>query len=182
MGKKCSFCGEDATLPLTLKPTFSQFGLLQGTDTVCESCNEIYNNSYFRTHNWIQTKNHVMGITRENVLETLISEKELPFRIYLTVKKRRHGWINIIAHWEYDNDIFYVGFDDNKILVEKKLLSSYVELIAGLRDIGITKTELRRGIINYKNIKKLKNFKDTQNKLLDYNNNPLWDLVIAYAI
>lgn len=84
----------------------------------CARCAELVNDAKFRRNCWIMRENEWEKI--EDVLAFLSDMPEPPFVLYLTLQKRKHGWILAVQNPVLSKNKFVLVVDEEKILFERQ--------------------------------------------------------------
>lgn len=171
----CAICKSSENVNHELKPSdnFTAWSVLSyGTD-ICDSCNGIMTNQKYRGSSWIIQNGKTTFFKRDSVLDVLKSEKQKPFIIYITESYKKQGFLNILSRPNYNNEKFFVGFDNDVICVDIEKLQKYEKIAHEAREKKFTKTEL---------LTAPRTHHWEHEKLcitvMKYNHDPLWRLVV----
>jgi hypothetical protein len=176
----CIFCGQytDQGYYAKLKANFTGYPYLQAGEVICPFCYEMYNNEEYRKNMWIATNEEFRFFKRAEAKEILLSTLLTPFAIYLTKTWKKQGWITLMNKINYDTKNFFVGFDYDVILVERKKLIEYLSLISELLEKKISKTELATGQLKVRSFEKIDMDLELQRRIAMLAGDKLWELCL----
>lgn len=176
----CIFCGRDIeTVPIKLPKTFTAYQLLQAGSGGCVQCVEMLRDPKFRRNCWV-LKDGVFTVL-EDPLAALLRPPEPPFVMYLTKRKRKHGWIVAVQNPALSRARFFVGFEERKVLVEPRKLRCMVDFAAGLRGRGVPKKVLLNGFPLASVVRKYGLTRGETAKLARLQYNWLWRVCVAFG-
>lgn len=177
----CVICGEywqSGGFQPTFGNNFTSFELLQGGNIICPYCNLMRKSQDYRHSMWLVTPNEWRPFKKKDAKKILLEEKEIPFALYFTKTWKKQGWINMMHSVNYSNQMFFVGFDYERIAVNIEEAKSFFELIEKLRELKISKYEIESGKLKPKSLLKLNLDKDVVHALKMNSEDPLWRLCV----
>jgi len=177
---RCIFCGvyTETGYPAKLKTNFTGYSYLQAGEVICPFCYELYNNEQYRKNMWFVTEHEFKFFKRAEAKQILLNDLEVPFAIYLTKTWKKQGWIRLMDKLNYSSDTFFVGFDYDVVLVERKKLNEYFSLLSELLAKKIPKSELATGELKPKSLEKIDMDMDLLAHIRFLSSDKLWSLCL----
>ena len=175
----CVFCGASASVPVVFPETFTAYQLLQAGDKACARCAEMFRDPRFRRNCWVLRKG-VWSVVEEP-LAFLEALPEQPFVLYLTKKKRKHGWILAVQNPVLNRDKFILVVDEEKVLFERKKFEELLAFSRGLLDRGIPKGVLLHGMPYPSSLRKYGVSWPEAIRLRQLQREPLWRVIVEFA-
>jgi len=175
----CIFCGSpDATEKIVFKDTFTAYQFLQAGNLACGRCASMLGDAKYRRNCWFMKGTEWQKI--DDVLAFLSGMPEPPFVLYLTLQKRKHGWINAVQNPILNTERFILCVDEEKIFFNR---SEFTELTTFLETLWFK--ELPKGILlsGYPNAGIIRKYKLTREeclKLRDLKSNRLWQFIVTF--
>jgi len=164
--------------PAKLKTNFTGYSYLQAGEVICPYCYELYNNEQYRKNMWFVTEHEFKFFKRAEAKRILLNNLEVPFAIYLTKTWKKQGWIRLMDKLNYSSDTFFVGFDYDIVLVERKKLNEYFSLLSELLAKKIPKSELATGELKPKSLEKIDMDTDLLARIRFLSGDKLWSLCL----
>jgi len=181
----CIFCGKffKNGHPNKLPENFMSHQFLQAGNGICSRCYAFLKSSEARRNSWI-IRGPEMRVelieTLENPLGTLLNPPDTPFRLYLTRKKRKHGWIRLLLNPAMSRSLFWVAYEEDLILVDTEKANKFHGLVERLREKGVKKSSLKLGIPIGEIRRRGITFQEVT-KVRQKIGNPLWEVVVSFA-
>jgi len=186
---KCVICGSDTCNKAIFKNSFTAYGNLQCLGGgMCDRCDEKINNSWYRRNSWIELKGgKIIQIDRGNELDSVmnipLSDKEIKsgFRLYITKKCRKHGWLSIGDRFEYSREFFAIAFEDELIFIDSNKVKEFYEFVKMLKHkYKLSKHEMYSGDLSLKSMKRLRGkYRCVMRYIKRVKGNPMWELVVC---
>jgi len=181
----CCVCGKETNngFDLPFSNSFTGYSYLKNGGVTCEYCYHFFRNQNYRKKSWFATEESVVFLKREEVLETLLREKPVPFFLYVTKSYQKQGWLDSLQRINFDNVHFYVSTDWlGSFLVNQSDVKTYHNLICRLRENKVSKSEIIRGELTMKNSRLAmeKGWYFLIESAKPFIRNPLWEL-LAYV-
>ena len=175
----CVFCGAEASVPVVFPETFTAYQLLQAGDKACARCAEMFRDPRFRRNCWV-LREGVWSVVEEP-LAFLEALPEPPFVLYLTKKKRKHGWILAVQNPVLNVDRFVLVVDEEKIMFERAKFEEYLRFSKRLLDThAIPKSVLLGGMPKPSDIRRYGLAWADCFKLRSYERDRLWRCVVEF--
>lgn len=144
----CVFCGAPARVPVVFLDTFTAYQLLQAGDSACSICAMMLRDAKFRRNCWFLVGE--VWAKLDDVLEFLDYKlpaillelaaspdlKSTRVVVYLTLQKRKHGWILAVQNPVLSPNRFVLVVDEEKILFER---GHFTELLQLCRELFFTR-------------------------------------------
>ena len=127
---------------------------------------------------WFVTEHEFKFFKRTEAKQILLNDLEVPFAIYLTKTWKKQGWIRLMDKLNYSSDTFFVGFDYDIVLVERKKLNEYFSLLSKLLAKKIPKSELATGELKPKSLEKIDMDTDLLARIRFLSGDKLWSLCL----
>ena len=127
----CIFCGsQDATEKIVFKDTFTAYQLLQAGDRACGRCASMLGDAKYRRNCWFMKGTEWRKI--DDVLGFLANMPEPPFVLYLTLQKRKHGWILAVQNPVLSVNRFVLVVDESKIFFDRQRFTEHLTFLESL--------------------------------------------------
>ena len=182
----CVFCGaSNPTVHVRFKDTFTAYQYVQAGDWACRRCSVMLEDAKFRRNCWVMFGNEEKGWTKWHKIEDVLSFlKELPqppFVIYLTLQKRKHGWILAVQNPVLNRNRFILVVDEEKIFFERTRFLELTAFSQTLFSHGVPKAVLLGGYPSASAIRRFKLSFDECSRLRSLQRDRLWYLVIKFG-
>lgn len=174
----CVFCGVPASVPWIPKPTFTAFQLLQAGDKACERCAVIVEDAKFRRNCWVMRGGEWHKI--DDVLGFLADMPLPPFVLYLTLQKRKHGWILAVQNPVLSVNRFILCVDEDKIFFDRQKFNTYLAFLESLWVRKIPKGIMLGGYPSAGLIRKFQFSRDECQRLAHLQSDRLWQFTVAF--
>jgi len=181
---RCIFCGEryEQGYANKLPGNFMSHQWLQAGNGICERCYKFLKAPEARRNSWlIEGPEMRLELLQplNNPLLTLLEPPEPPFRLYLTKQKRKHGWIRLLKNPALNREHFPIAFEEDIIWVDRAQAQGFSETVKSLREKGITKGALVRGLTAGE-AQKIGLSPAEIREAHQNRGNPLWELVVRF--
>ena len=178
----CVFCGAKASIPVVFPETFTAYQLLQAGDKACELCAGMFVDPVFRRNCWIWCFDGVFRRVADPLGLLHGGLPAPPFLLYLTKKKRKHGWILSVQNPVLNRDKFILVVDEEKIMFERSRFEEYYVFCKRLFDMhAIPKSILLGGMPKPSDIKRYCLAWADCFKLRSYERDMLWRCVVEFS-
>lgn len=109
----CALCGEHSNQahPARLPDTFTAAYKLYAGDAICEYCYPLLKNRDLCFNSWIATRAGLRTLARAEWLAVLTEPPQPPFAIYLTVGRRKQGYLALLRKVSTDRDHYWLATD-----------------------------------------------------------------------
>lgn len=179
MSNTCVFCGAPASKKIVFPDTFTAYQLLQAGDQACSRCAEMFKEAKFRRNCWVMQGTEWRKI--DDVLGFLTAMPEPPFVLYLTLQKRKHGWIIAVQNPVLCKDKFVLVVDEDKILFERNRFNDFHAFSKALLNRGIPKGVLLCGMPNPSSLRKFGLTWQEAKKLEQLKGNMFWMVCVKFG-
>lgn len=119
----CVFCGAVASEKIVFPETFTAYQLLQAGDRACSRCALMLRDAKFRRNCWYMKGKTWIKI--DDVWAFLSNMPLLPFVLYLTLQKRKHGWILAVQNPVFNSNFFTLIVDEIKVPFERQRFNQF---------------------------------------------------------
>jgi len=192
----CVFCGAKASIPVVFPETFTAYQLLQAGDKACSRCAEMFRDPKFRRNCWFMIGTvwakiedplafldyMLVALKLELAADPRFASDPPPFVLYLTKKKRKHGWILSVQNPVLNRDKFILVVDEEKIMFERSRFEEYYVFCKRLFDThAIPKSILLGGMPKPSDIKRYCLAWADCFKLRSYERDMLWRCVVEFS-
>ena len=154
---RCIFCGHhtEKGFPIKLSDNFTAWSSLQAGEAICPACNYMLRHQEFRRRSWLVTAKAVEFKKAREMLQYILEPPDPPFAIYVTLQGKKHGWIQLNqVGVNYSSSRYFVGFEENVILVSRDLAKAIYSRAKKLREMKVSKAELLAALPKPKTVMK----------------------------
>jgi len=178
---RCVLCTEETGegLKIDFSSNFQSWNVLYEGNCLCPHCYELARNQDYRRCSWIVTAEGVKHCKKDELFEILKNPPTPPFGIYITRTGQKQGFLQLIMKTATNRDNFYVAFENDILLIDRKKFIEMSALAKRVRERKITKRELITGKLFAGNFKKLS--LDEVQKIKKLAGNPVWELVVYFS-
>jgi hypothetical protein len=191
----CVFCGAPTAVPVVFPDTFTAYQLLQAGDNACARCHMLFTDPKFRRNCWFMIDTVWAKIDDplaflDYILVALKLELAADPRfaleplliLYLTKKKRKHGWILAVQNPVLNVNRFVLVVDEEKIMFERAKFNEYLKFSKRLLDThAIPKSILLGGMPKPSDIKRYCLAWPDCFKLRSYQRDSLWRIIVEFS-
>jgi len=174
----CIFCGAEASVNVVFPKTFTAYQFLQAGSKACLRCAEMFVDPKCRRNSWILRNGNLETVN--DPLIFLVNLPDPPFCLYLTKKKRKHGWILAVQNPVLNRDRFILIVDEEKILFEREKFVEFEAFAHSLRKKGVPKKVLLGGMPLPSVKRKYDLSWEECSKLRGLQRNSLWRVVVEF--
>lgn len=175
----CIFCGsQEATEKIVFPETFTAYQLLQAGDKACMRCASMFKDPKFRRNSWVMQGDDWMRI--DDVLGFLSDMPEPPFVLYLTLQKRKHGWILAVQNPVLNLERFILCVDEEKIFFNRPEFNELISFLESLWPKKLPKVILKGGYPPAGLIRKYMLTRLECQKLESLKSNRMWHFIVDF--
>jgi hypothetical protein len=132
-----------ASEKIVFPDTFTAYQLFQAGDQACSRCAGMLGDAKFRRNCWVMQGEKWRKI--DDVLSFLAGMPQPPFVLYLTLQKRKHGWILAVQNPVLNCDFFTLIVDEIKVHFERERFNQFCSDVSELMGRGVPKSVLMGG-------------------------------------
>jgi hypothetical protein len=180
----CVFCGASGVVPVVFLDTFTAYQLLQAGDQACNRCVKMLSDPKFRRNCWYMQGESWFKVP--DVLEFLeltlpaLDLKASPIVLYLTLQKRKHGWILAVQNPVLNSNRFVLVCDEDKIFFDRERFLVHLQFCRVLRAREIPKVVLLGGYPSASTIRHFGLSFEECSKLRSLQRDKLWELCVKF--
>ncbi len=181
MVENCVFCGAKADVPIVFPDTFTAYQFLQAGNSACKCCADMFGDAKYRRNCWYMQGNEWVKIEDPLVFLTVtLPAVPLPIIMYLTLKKRKHGWILSVQNPVLNFSRFILVVDEDKIFFDRQKFVEYLQFLGILWERGVPKGVLLSGYPAAGLVRKFRFSRGECRRLEQLQSDRLWQLVVAF--
>lgn len=181
----CVFCGaSNPTIHVRFKDTFTAYQYVQAGDWACSRCAVMLEDAKFRRNCWVMFGNEEdrsKWVKIEDVLSFLQNMPNPSFVLYLTLQKRKHGWILAVQNPVLNRNRFILVVDEEKIFFERHRFMRLKMFSENLLAREVPKAMLLGGYPSASSIRRFKLSFDECSRLRSLKRDRLWYLVVKFG-
>ncbi|MHA1910409.1 MAG: hypothetical protein ACTSYA_01825 [Candidatus Kariarchaeaceae archaeon] len=192
---RCVFCGLSSSVGFSLKRiknSFTAFSHLHVGEIICPECLTLYEDPSFRRRSFFVTRKSFEFLKRgkkskgdlRTVWEVLVSlntltQKELPFALWITESYKKHGWLTMTHNLNYSTKRAQITFEETTLFWVPELAFEMREVADKLLKCVYKKNLLQGHYLPSQQNKILENdLWSEYQKAKNWATNSLWILVV----